>query len=87
MNIFDEHQDPIMRYEGLYRFAFECERLEYTWKEANAGRYDAFIINNFRSWHKLNEFHIFAEKTYGAQAKHFMSALRQQKPSKEWAQN
>jgi len=39
------------------------------------------------SWHKLNEFHIFAEKTYGAQAKHFMSALRQQKPSKEWAQN
>ncbi len=35
--------DPAMRYESLYRFAFNCGRMDDPWEEADQSNYGMFV--------------------------------------------
>ena len=39
--------DPAMRYESLYRFAFDCSRFNDPWEAASQSNYGIFMQNDF----------------------------------------
>jgi len=53
--------DPAMRYESLYRFAFDCERFDDPWESATQSNYVIFMEKDlsegkaslYRILHKL----------------------------------
>lgn len=48
MILHDDDLDPAMRYEGLYRFAFDnCRKQEDPWGEATQNNYSIFMQNDF----------------------------------------
>lgn len=48
MILHDDDLDPAMRYEGLYRFAFDnCRKQEDPWGEATQSNYSIFMENDF----------------------------------------
>lgn len=62
MILHDDDLDPAMRYEGLYRFAFDnCKKQEDPWGEATQNNYSIFLENDlsdaktslYRILHKL----------------------------------
>lgn len=62
MILHGDDQDPAMRYEGLYRFAFDnCRKQEDPWEEATQNNYEIFMsddlihgkISLYRILHKL----------------------------------
>jgi DNA-directed RNA polymerase specialized sigma24 family protein len=62
MILHDDDLDPGMRYEGLYRFAFDnCRKQEDPWEEATQNHYTIFMQNDvseaktslYRILHKL----------------------------------
>ena len=62
MILHGDDRDPAMRYEGLYRFAFDnCRKQEDPWEEATQNNYEIFMsddlihgkISLYRILHKL----------------------------------
>ena len=62
MILHDDDKDPAMRYEGLYRFAFDnCRKQEDPWEEATQNNFSIFLENDlseaktslYRILHKL----------------------------------
>jgi hypothetical protein len=62
MILHDDDLDPAMRYEGLYRFAFDnCRKQEDPWEEATQNNYTIFTESDlseaktslYRILHKL----------------------------------
>lgn len=48
MILHSDDSDPAMRYEGLYRFAFDnCRKQEDPWEEATQNNFSIFMENDF----------------------------------------
>ncbi len=50
MILHGNNLDPAMRYEGLYRYAFDnCRKQEDPWEEATQSNYSIFMENDLSS--------------------------------------